>query len=74
MPASTAPLYSLDLTQMITHSLHSFQLTATPLVGYKRLQFNIAVHPIDKIDLMKEIPTVLLPILWVQEVSLQFNV
>jgi hypothetical protein len=58
---------------MITHSLHSFQLTATPLVGYKRLQFNIAVHPIDKIDLMKEIPTVLLPMLWVQEVSLQFN-
>lgn len=42
-------------------------LTSTPLVGYKRLQFNIDVHPIDKIDLMKEIPTVLLPILWVQE-------
>jgi hypothetical protein len=45
-------------------------MTATPLVGFKRLQFNIAVHAIDKIDLMKETPTVLLPILWVQEVSL----
>ncbi|KAJ9589995.1 hypothetical protein L9F63_016887, partial [Diploptera punctata] len=42
-------------------------LTATPLVAYKRLQFNVPIHPIDKIDLMKEVPTVLLPILWVQE-------
>nr|AMA98191.1 chemosensory protein [Blattella germanica]WPE03555.1 sensory neuron membrane protein 1d [Blattella germanica] len=42
-------------------------LTSTPLVAYKRLQFNIAIHKIDKIDLMKDIPTVLLPIMWVQE-------
>jgi hypothetical protein len=52
------------------HWLRAFQLTATPLVGYKRLQFNIAIHAIDKMDLMKDIPTVLLPILWVQEVRL----
>jgi len=30
-------------------------MSATPLVGFKRLQFNIAIHSVDKIDLMKEI-------------------
>ncbi|XP_069694772.1 sensory neuron membrane protein 1-like [Periplaneta americana] len=42
-------------------------LTATPMVAYKRLQFSVPIHAIEKVDLMKELPTALVPILWVQE-------
>jgi hypothetical protein len=45
-----------------------FQLTATPLEAYKRLQLNIAVHRTDGIDLLKNVKSTLLPILWMQEV------
>jgi hypothetical protein len=45
-----------------------FQLTATPLEAYKRLQLNIALHRTDGIDLLKNVKSTLLPIMWMQEV------
>ncbi|PNF38576.1 Sensory neuron membrane protein 1 [Cryptotermes secundus] len=42
-------------------------LTATPLEAYKRLQLNIALHRTDGIDLLKNVKSTLLPILWMQE-------
>ncbi|XP_075232893.1 sensory neuron membrane protein 1-like isoform X2 [Lycorma delicatula] len=41
--------------------------TGTPLAARKRLQFNIGIHKIKKIDLMKEVPESLIPIFWVEE-------
>jgi hypothetical protein len=46
-----------------------FQLTATPLEAYKRLQLNIALHRTDSIDLLKNVKPTLFPILWMQEVK-----
>nr|WNX29034.1 sensory neuron membrane protein 2 [Odontotermes formosanus] len=42
-------------------------LTATPLEAYNRLQLNIPLHRTDSIDLLKNIKSTLLPILWMQE-------
>jgi hypothetical protein len=46
----------------------SFQMTSTPLLAHRRLQLSIALHKIDAIDLMQEAPTVIFPILWIDEV------
>ncbi|KAJ9589996.1 hypothetical protein L9F63_016888, partial [Diploptera punctata] len=48
-------------------TLHLEPLTATPLVAYKRLQFNIKMKQVAKVNLMKNLPTVVFPILWVEE-------
>nr|CAD7448292.1 unnamed protein product [Timema bartmani] len=42
-------------------------MTGTPLGVRRRLQFNIFLHKVDKIDLMKEVPSALLPIFWINE-------
>nr|CAD7197008.1 unnamed protein product [Timema douglasi] len=42
-------------------------MTGTPLGARRRLQFNIFLHKVDKIDLMKEVPSALLPIFWINE-------
>jgi hypothetical protein len=43
-------------------------MTSTPLFAHRRLQFSIAIHKVDAIDLTQDIPTVVLPILWIDEV------
>nr|AXU25116.1 sensory neuron membrane protein 1-1 [Cyrtorhinus lividipennis] len=42
-------------------------ITGTPLAARKRLQFNIKSHPVKKIPLMKELPTGMIPIMWIEE-------
>ena len=46
------------------------QMTSTPLCAHRRLQLSIALHKIDIIDLMQEAPTIILPILWIDEVGI----
>ncbi|KAJ9589993.1 hypothetical protein L9F63_016885, partial [Diploptera punctata] len=41
--------------------------TATPLYGRTRIQLSISIHPIESVDLMKEVPTVIFPIFWIDE-------
>jgi hypothetical protein len=38
------------------------------MLGHKRLQFNINVHPVNKFAPMKDLRAVLFPVLWVEEV------
>ena len=38
------------------------------MLGYKRLQFNINLHPVSKFAPMKDLRAVLFPVLWVEEV------
>jgi hypothetical protein len=45
-------------------------MTSTPLYAHRRLQLSIALHKIDTIDLMQEAPTIILPILWLDEVGI----
>nr|ALG36152.1 sensory neuron membrane protein 1 [Sclerodermus sp. MQW-2015] len=42
-------------------------MTATPINGRKRLQFNIMVEPVEKFKLMKNFPSCLFPLFWVEE-------
>ncbi|XP_017757979.1 PREDICTED: sensory neuron membrane protein 1-like [Eufriesea mexicana] len=42
-------------------------MTATPLSAHKRLQFNIALHKVEKFKLMKNFPECLFPVFWVEE-------
>jgi hypothetical protein len=45
-------------------------MTATPLEAYNRLQMNIPLHRTENIDLLKNIKSTLLPLIWMQEVTL----
>ncbi|XP_014251146.1 sensory neuron membrane protein 1-like [Cimex lectularius] len=47
-------------------------ITGTPLGARKRLQFNIGIHAIKKVPLMKSLPTALVPMFWVEE-GLELN-
>ncbi|XP_012339100.2 LOW QUALITY PROTEIN: sensory neuron membrane protein 1-like [Apis florea] len=42
-------------------------MTATPLSAHKRLQFNLYLHKIEKLKLMKNFPECLFPVFWVEE-------
>ncbi|XP_043284448.1 sensory neuron membrane protein 1 isoform X2 [Venturia canescens] len=42
-------------------------ITGTPMSAAKRLQFNMFIFPIDKVKTMKNFPTALLPLFWVEE-------
>lgn len=44
------------------------QNTGYPIRGGKRVQFNMFLRAIDQIDITKNLLTVLLPILWIDEV------
>lgn len=44
-------------------------MTGTPVLGKKRLQFNLPMFPIPKIEVMKDSHDALVPLLWVEEVS-----
>ncbi|KAJ8687778.1 hypothetical protein QAD02_023572 [Eretmocerus hayati] len=41
--------------------------TGSPLSARKRIQFNIMIHKIPKIKIMKEFPDAMLPLFWVEE-------
>nr|AMA98190.1 chemosensory protein [Blattella germanica] len=51
------------------HEIYSVfePMTATPVYAHRRLQLSIALHPIEIIEFMKEVPDVVFPILWVDE-------
>ena len=49
-----------------------FQLTGTPLLTYKRVQFNVNMRRVRKLELTKTLPTVLIPAIWVEEVIWKF--
>ncbi|KAJ3662446.1 hypothetical protein Zmor_006796 [Zophobas morio] len=42
-------------------------LLAVPLEAQKRIQFNLQIQPVKKINFMKTLPTALHPLLWVEE-------
>lgn len=42
-------------------------MLGTPLSGRKRLQFNMFIYAIPKFKLMKQFPSALLPLFWVEE-------
>lgn len=46
------------------------QITGTPVEGKRRMQFNMFVHKVKKVTLMKELPEeqIMFPIFWVDEV------
>jgi hypothetical protein len=48
--------------------LYTFQLTGTPILGYKRLQFNIILHKVSKFTPMNDLRAMIFPIFWVDEV------
>lgn len=49
-------------------------LTATPMLGQRRIQFNLQLMPVPKVALMKNVSEALHPILWIEEVKfLGFN-
>lgn len=42
-------------------------MTGTPLYAKKRFQFSFPMHKVNKIDISQNLPTVLLPFIWVEE-------
>lgn len=42
-------------------------MTGTPIMAYKKIQFNVLVGPIPKLKLMKAFPEALFPIFWVED-------
>lgn len=43
------------------------QLTGTALSAAKRMQFNLEVKPIPQVEMMKNMPNVVLPMFWIDE-------
>jgi hypothetical protein len=48
------------------------QISGTPLQGQKRLQFSMEVEPIEEMEMMSKLPSMLLPFVWVEE-GVQLN-
>lgn len=48
------------------------QISGTPLEGYKRLQFSIEMEPIEGFEIMSNLTSALLPIIWIEE-GVQLN-
>lgn len=42
-------------------------MSSSPLSAAKRLQFALDVEPVETFDLMENLPTVVLPMMWVEE-------
>lgn len=47
-------------------------MTGSPVQAFKRLQFSIPLHPYAKVPLMKNLPETVIPLVWVEEVTLKF--
>ena len=43
------------------------KISGTPLSGAKRLQFSLDIEPTEEYDIMRNLPTLLLPLIWVEE-------
>jgi scavenger receptor class B, member 1 len=43
------------------------QISGTPLQGQKRLQFSIEIESIEEMEAMKNLKSMLLPFVWVEE-------
>lgn len=56
-----------ELNIQLFDAIHFQQLTGTPIIAAKRLQFNLEVKPIPEIEMMKNLPQVILPFFWVEE-------
>lgn len=41
--------------------------TGSPVVARQKVQFNLAIVPLEEVEQMKNLPEVLLPIFWVEE-------
>lgn len=48
------------------------QISGTPVEGFKRLQFSMQMEPIEEIEIMSRLPSLLFPLIWVEE-SVQLN-
>lgn len=50
----------------------SSQITGVVVKGLKRMQFNIELRRIDSISQLKNVPTGVFPLLWVEEVRIGY--
>lgn len=70
------PIWIINLTtshdKTANDSPLSLQISGTPVEGYKRLQFSLKIEPISEFDIMSQMPSVLFPLIWVEE-SVQLN-
>lgn len=59
------------LTYVCTVRISIFQMTGTPLVGFKRMQFNMFLKKENKVSIMKTLneEEKLIPLFWVEEVK-----
>lgn len=48
------------------------QITGVVVKGLKRMQFNIELRRIDSISQLKNVPTGVFPLLWVEEVRIGY--
>ncbi|GLH13168.1 Sensory neuron membrane protein 1, partial [Gryllus bimaculatus] len=55
----SCPTGQIDLTPV--------KITGTPLEARKRLQFSLPIHPVEKVALLANVPTALVPLFWVEE-------
>lgn len=46
-----------------------FQFTGSPVFAAKRLQFNMPLEPMAKVDLFKNFKETIIPLFWIEEVS-----
>ena len=47
--------------------VHFELISGTPLSAEKKLQFNLAMEPIEQLDVMAKLPKLYMPIFWVSE-------
>jgi hypothetical protein len=63
---STLVSFQIELICLVV----SFQITGGPVAAAKRLQFSMPLEPNEKVPLFNKLPSTVLPLFWVEEVSL----